>query len=447
MKTKTGPGIRFGERPRVSRASVPGRPAALRLAAGILVILSLCLPAALTAQEDSAPAAAEAQTAAQPDSASMVRPMGPDRSREYYEEGRRLFEARLFGQSLASFQAAVAERSGQYLQARARIEAITSQKDLEKAKDSISGIVKLLAQRDLIDADIAGIEAEAAGSLKSEVGLLLKKRLSADFEYFLKAIDLVLDRREASGLHNSLAALKKACDELASFPEAEYWIGKVYAAEAEPRLAELQYKRAWDKRAALEIPDERFDILQDLAGLYSSQKSWYSYGECLEKAVAEDPLFGEKQAFLRSAMERALGQQGFDRFYGLYHASYGPWTRAERDLGVFYLENGRPQALIHLAVAANSILSRCATRVGERDTSWEYGGLADLLGKIEADRELAAFARSAGLYETLQRLGLALERSGYRESAREVWGVLAAMKGIEPWNRSAAQALAAIKGR
>ena len=373
--------------------------------------------------------------------------MGPDHSRDYYEEGRRLFEGRLFGQSLASFQSAVAERSDQYLQARARIEAVTSQKDLERAKDSISGILKLLAQRDLIDAEIAAIEGKAAGSLRIEAGLLLDKRLSADFEYFLKALILVLDRREASTLHNSLSALRKACDELASFPEAEYWIGRVYAAEAEPRLAELQYKRAWDKRAALEIPDERFDILQSLAGLYSSQKSWYSYGECLEKAVAEDPLFDEKQAFLRAAMERALGQQGFDRFYGLYHASYGPWTRAERDLGNFYLDNGRPQALIHLAVAANSILSRCSSRIVEKDPSWEYDGLAGLLEKIEAERDLASFARSSDLYETLQRLGLALERSGYRESAREVWGVLAAMKGIEPWNRSAAQALAAIKGR
>jgi hypothetical protein len=98
-------------------------------------------------------------------------------------------------------------------------------------------------------------------------------------------------------------------------------------------------------------------------------------------------------------------------------------------------------------VAANSVLSRCASRIGERDPSWEYDGLAGLLGKIEADRELAAFARSTGLYETLERLGFALERSGYRESAREVWGVLAAMKGIEPWNRSAAQSLAALKGR
>lgn len=442
MKTKTGPGIRPGDSPRASRPSLRRRLPAPGKAAGILVLLALSLPAGMAAQEGSA---ASAQTRSETPSA--VRPMGPDRSREYYEEGRRLFDARLFGQSLSSFQAAVAERSDQYLQAGVRIEAVTSQKDLEGAKDSISGIVKLLAQRDLIDADIARIEGEAAGSLRSEAGLLLGRRLSADFEYFLKALVLVLDRREASTLGNSLSALRKACDELSSFPEAEYWIGRVYAVEAEPRLAELQYKRAWDKRVALEIPDERFDILQSLADLYSSQKSWYSYGECLEKAVAEDPLFGEKQSFLRSAMERALGQQGFDRFYGLYHAAYGPWTRAERDLGSFYLDNGRPQALIHLAVAANSLLSRCGSRIAERDPAWEYGGLAGLLERIEADRELAAFARSTGLYETLQRLGLALERSGYRESAREVWGVLAATKGIEPWNRSASQALAAIKGR
>lgn len=422
----------FGARPR--------RTASLAIAFLACAFASL---APAVAQEAAAPAApGPSSTAAQ-----AVRPIGPDRSREYFEEGRRLYEARLFGQSLASFQAAAAERSAQYGQALARIEAVTSQKDLERAKDSISAIVKLLAQRDLIDADIAGIEGEAAGSLKREAGLLLGRKLSADFEYFLKAVVLVLDRREASTLRNSLAALRKACTELSSYPEAEYWIGKVYAVEAEPRLAELQYKRAWDLRAALEIPDDRFEILRCLADLYGSQKSWYSYEECLRKAVAEDPLFGEKQGFLREAMERALGQQGFDRFYGLYHASYGPWTRAERDLGAFYLGNGRPQALVHLAVAANAILTRCVTRIAERDPAWEYSGLADLLGRIEADRELSSFARSTGLHQTLQELGLALDRGGYRESAREIWRALAGTKGIEPWNRSASQALAASAGR
>lgn len=421
-----------------------GFGASPRLAACLaLVLLALVSVVPAASQEASMSAAPGASSAP----ASAVRPMGPDRSREYFEEGRRLYEIRLFGQSLASFQAAVEERSAQYGQALARIEAITSQKDLERAKDSISSIVKLLAQRDLIDADIARIEGEAAGSLKKETGLLLGRKLSADFEYFLRAVALVLDRRDASALKNSLVALKKACTELASYPEAEYWIGKVYAAEAEPRLAELQYKRAWDQRAALEIPDDRFEILQCLADLYGSQKSWYSYEECLRKAVAEDPLFGEKQTFLREAMERALGQQGFDRFFGLYHASYGPWTRAERDLGGFYLGNGRPQALVHLAIAANAVLSRCVTRMLERDPAWEYSNLAGLLGKIEADRELSSFARSTGLYQTLQELGLALDRGGYRESAREIWRTLAGMKGIEPWNRSASQALSASTGR
>ena len=171
MKTITGPGIRLGARPRLSRVAVRPRPAAARLSVGtlaVLAVLAMALPARAGAQEAYAPASAGSEAPAQPSAASMVRPMGPERSREYYEEGRRLFEARLFGQSLASFQAAVAERSDQYLQARARIEAVTSQKDLEQAKDSISGIVKLLAQRDLIDADIARIEAEAAGSLRSE---------------------------------------------------------------------------------------------------------------------------------------------------------------------------------------------------------------------------------------------------------------------------------------
>jgi hypothetical protein len=364
-----------------------------------------------------------------------------------YEEGRRLYEARLFGQSLAAFQSAVAERESQYGMAAAAIEAVTGEKDLEGTKDSLKALVRKLAERDLIDAVIAGIEARAASSLRAEVELLLKENLSADFGRFLKGLLLVLDRRPASSLKDSIRGLKTACEELASYPEAETWIGKVYQAEAEYRLAELQFKRAWDMREALDVPDERFDILQGLAAIYQATKSWRSYEEVLGRIIQEDPLFADRKAFLREAMERSLGQQGFDRYYRLYRSQGGPWTGAELELGEFYLESGRPQALSYLTVSVTSIMSIASSRLLEKSPEWEFRSLTDLVGRIQADRTLRAYAEAANLYRGLYKLGLALDANGYRQSARGLWAVLAATAGIEPWNTSSSQALAAATKR
>ncbi len=411
---------------------------------GLALIFALfCAAAVIGAQEPSSPEADNAAEERHLDY-SVIPPS--DASRDLLATGRRLYEGKRYGEALAAFQAAIDERGRRYRRAAAMIEAVQALQDksdvVEKSKkDSIKDLITRLAKEDLIDAELERIDGIAGQSLNLRASLLREKRLSTRLADFLDALLAVLDLRPASSFHNSLAALCASSLELSAYPEAEYWVGKVYLAEGELRLAELQIQHAYALNASLVIPQERFDMLYDLASLYSVSRNYKAYESVLLDIAAEDPLFAADKRYLRDAMERALSRSGFGTFMSLTRAKAGVWGEAERLLGEFYLESGRVQAVAYLAAVVNSSLSVAIERLEKRDSSWEYRNLADLLQRIGGNRELFIWAKDISLYRALYELGLALDRGGNREGGAEIWQVLSTTKGIEPWNTSAARAL------
>ncbi len=371
-------------------------------------------------------------------------PVTRDQSRAFFETGRRLFEEKRFGEALPAFQAAIAERDQRYDLASQAITALLEQKTTARAKGSIKTLVMLEAQASLPEFRLKELKAEAGSSLTLMAELLAKESLEADFSAFIKAFLLVLDLRPISTLKDSLSALKTACADLRAYPEAEYWIGRVYEAEGETSLAAFQYRRAWDQRASLDIYEEGFGYLGRLAALYRTQGNNRAYEDILQRLVDEDPLFADSRRYFREGMERSLGRDGFDRFFSLYRVSWGPWTPFEIELGGYYLGNGRPQALGLLAAGVDALASRCLWRLKQKDSAWEFTSLSALLDAIARDRELQAWAEDEGFFQALHNLGLALDAGGYRQSAREIWAQLASRPYLEPWAKASARALSAV---
>lgn len=360
-----------------------------------------------------------------------------DGSWVHFQSGKRLYEEKRFGESLGEFQAAIAARKAALDAASSRVKAVLLLGEAKPAKDDLRHLVHNLARRDLIDHDLAVVEGEAGPSLRKEAELLKGFNLSNDFSLFLDSLLLVLDHRPEESLKNRSSALIAACSELERYPEAEYWVGRIYLAEGELRLAELQFQRAYDMRAALEIPEDAFTILSSLVEVYRAKGDWKDYEGSLARIAGANPLYGDDNRFLREAMERSLSRDGMDKFMVLYRVADGAWTPREAELGEFYLRSGRPQALIYLASAVNEMLSKSVGRIKSREPSYVYTSLPELLGRIHADRELSAYAEAAGLYRELYYLGEALLANGYRDSGKAIFAVMAAERGIEPWSARA----------
>jgi tetratricopeptide (TPR) repeat protein len=362
---------------------------------------------------------------------------GGDESWVHFQSGKRLYEERRFGESLEEFQAAISSRKAAFETASDRVRAALALREAKPAKDNLSHLIHSLARRDLIDHDLAELEASSGPSLRREAELLEKRELSNDFKIFLDALLLVLDHRSEGELENRSSALVAACSELERYPEAEYWVGKIYLAEGELRLAELQFQRAYDMRADFEIPEDSFTVLAALVGVYRAKEDWRAYEDSLTRIAVCNPIFTVENRFLREAMERSLSQDGMDKFMLLYRVKDGAWTGSEAELGEFYLRSGRPQALIYLAASVNEMLTKAIGRIATREPSYVFTTLAELLGRIRADRELSAYARDAELYRELYYLGEALAANGYRDSARSLFAVMGSSRGMEPWDSRA----------
>jgi tetratricopeptide (TPR) repeat protein len=360
-----------------------------------------------------------------------------DESWVHFQSGKRLYEERRFGESLEEFQAAISSRKAAFGTASARVKAALALREAEPAKDNLAHLLHSLARRDLIDHDLAAIEAESGSSLRREAELLEQRELSNDFKIFLDALLLVLDHRSEGELKNRSSALVSACADLERYPEAEYWVGKIYLAEGELRLAELQFRRAYDMRAAFEIPEDSFTVLYALVDVYRAREDWRAYEDCLSRIAASNPLFTDENRFLREAMERTLSQDGMDKFMLLYRVKDSAWTASESELGEFYLKSGRPQALIYLAASVNEMLTKAVGRITTREPSYVFTSLGELLGRIQTDRELSAYARDARLYRELYYLGEALAANGYGDTARSVFAVMSSSRGMEPWDARA----------
>ncbi len=366
-------------------------------------------------------------------------PRAADPSWLLYQEGMRLFAEKRLGESLASFKKAIDSREALFDRAAKDISAATATKEALQAQGSLSRLVELLAARELIPQELEALRAKAAGSLLAELGLLRERSPSRPLHGLLDAALLVVEERGLARVGDSVAALAKATEELARYPEAEFWISKIYLAEGESRLAELQAIRAYGMSGSLEVTDDRFSILQALADIYRARGDGKDYELRLREIADASDLFAGKDEYYRNAMERTLALQGFDKFMALYRVEDRFAIAAYSQLGALYLEAGRPLAVGYLAAAVNAVLTREIAAIKADSPGFAYKDLPDLASRILAGEDTARFASESGLWRDLVRLGEALSASGNRETAREIWAAVSrALGASDPWGKRAA---------
>lgn len=363
-----------------------------------------------------------------------------------FQQGLSFYGQRRLGEALDAFKRAAEQRTQILGDALRDIDGMLKDKAAQRADDSIDRLIRLVAPRDIIGADLNAIYAQAGGSLSEEIRLLRQRDLSFDFGNFLRAAQLVMARRGGSSIGDSLSRLRATAVTLAAYPEAQYWIGRIFLAEGETRLAELQFQEAYDGRAAFDSPDQVYVVLIALAGLSRDQGRMKEFEADLLAVCADSRLFSKKSEHLRTAMERTLSSRGIDALLALYRLDESFPLAAYSELGQFYLEDGRPAAVTYLMAAVDTELSQAIATITAVEPAYEYNDLGELLGRVRADRDLAAFAQEVGLYRDLDLLGEALAMAGYRESARGIWAVLAKAAEAQPWNTRAAAALARAPG-
>jgi tetratricopeptide (TPR) repeat protein len=297
----------------------------------------------------------------------------------------------------------------------------------------------------MIPQEYEALHEKASGSIVAEMGLIRESSPTGALRGLIDAALLVGEEGGISRIGDSLAALKKASADFSKYPEAEFALGKLYLAEGEARLAELQMLKARDMSASLLQPEDRFDMLESLADLYKARGDLKDYETALREIADSSDLFATKDEYYRNSMERILGGRGFDTFMKLFRVEQNYPISSYSKLGELYLEAGRPIATLYLAAAVNACLTREIREVRIDEPGYEYSNLVDLVSRIIANRDMAAYATQAHLWKDLVLLGESLTTSGDRDTAKALWTIVAKTQKSESWGKKAAEDLAMLR--
>jgi tetratricopeptide (TPR) repeat protein len=192
------------------------------------------------------------------------------------------------------------------------------------------------------------------------------------------------------------------------YPEADYWIGLVFEADAEIDLAIKQLEMAYENRNQLFILAEKYTLLYKLAELYKRQGNFLVFEEKLREIIRDDEDFNSVRM---EVLVRLLQEKGFDNLLKLYRFTSDFAMEAHLRLGTFLHESGRnPQGIEF---------------VRAEDPEYAFADTSSFLNLAGEYRELDTYFTTAGLYPGIYVLAQALNDTGHVSTARELWKIVA----------------------
>jgi tetratricopeptide (TPR) repeat protein len=225
------------------------------------------------------------------------------------------------------------------------------------------------------------------------------------------------------------------------FPEAEIGIGDVYIEEGELELAIAQYKKAYELRKSFYIPDDQYEVLYKLAGVYEKMELYKLMEEALLLIVKDDAHFAETDTYrIKTQIEKNYAEKGIDRVLYLYSFNDAFAARAHSRLGVFYYRTGRYMpSTSHLLYALVSRAARMKDFLHEKDPEYEFSTLADLVQNVEESTELRQYATETGMFSDLYYLAGSTFANGYVMSAKAIWQLISSSKSAGTYANLAAR--------
>ena len=265
---------------------------------------------------------------------------------------------------------------------------------------------------------------------------------------------ILLERGKAAfderNLTASLDLFLDAVEGANEFPEAEYWLGLVYAFQGQNVLAEQQYRRAMALSLYLRVPEERYEIAYSLADLLlNSGEGRRSEALIVLSGIADsEGASSPGDIDLEHRYVHVLIERGLDELLFLYRDELGHSLKARRLMGELAWNTGRYRsALVHSVRTVLAMLSTASELYRAENPSWRFDidvpederkpdrdvrypgdndGTVSLLYLLQNRRsEVFEWLDEYGFWAQLYLLSVSLYAEGFSERAVSLWSLMA----------------------
>ena len=233
---------------------------------------------------------------------------------------------------------------------------------------------------------------------------------------------------ESSEIGLAIRTLRQALELEPDSPEANFALGRAYAATGIPgdfAVADDYFARALAHRDRFTVPDNAILVRYARADLYRMTRDFARYERELLLIIDEAPL--PDDVLLPVGLSRRIATQGIDRTMILYRADEDGATDARGRLATLFVGLGRyDDAATNAAVSVVQAITTLVDGVLARDPLFEYTTLEALLDRARRYEETRRHIDRTTLFRDLYYLAAAWLGSGER-SAVTLWQRIAAI--------------------
>ena len=233
----------------------------------------------------------------------------------------------------------------------------------------------------ILDAALSPLAVRRAGENFDSVLSVLEEREQNEA---ISIINRYLELHGEAFFQYSIHKMKDWIEEKRVYPEADFLIGKIYRLEGEYKTAIDFNEKARMESNFLDIPEQIYDILYEMADLLKHRDENENYKQALLLILDKDSNY--KDEVLRRAMLKILDANkttNIDRFFDLFRVSSPKTLNALYNISVIFESEGEMEnSLFSSALGSVESFSHILNSISGRDSSFEYKTLALFLQKI-----------------------------------------------------------------
>lgn len=225
-------------------------------------------------------------------------------------------------------------------------------------------------------------EVKYAGNSIQESIPILKSR--QDFEA-LEIIDWYTTKNVRLFESDSKKDLIEFIKKLHAYPEADFLIGRIYKLEGEYDISAKFFQTALDNADNLDVPDEKYDILYELAGLFLLKNEKEQYEKQLLLILAKDSVYQDK-VFIDSMLKSIAsnGKNCLEKFFQLYRNENANAIKAYFDLSDFYRSEGESyKALETSSIGVVTAFTKINSVMVSRNPEYAYRKFSDFFTELQ----------------------------------------------------------------
>ncbi|MCR5495739.1 MAG: hypothetical protein K6F15_08890 [Treponema sp.] len=171
---------------------------------------------------------------------------------------------------------------------------------------------------------------------------------------------------------------------LSSYPEADFMIGKIYCLEGEYELSKKFFQAALDNCENLDIPDQKYDILYEMANLCLINENFDDYEKELLLILSKDKVYQDK-VFIDSMLKSIASNRKncLEKFFLLYRNENAFAIKAYFDLSDFYRsQNESYKALEAVSIGVITAFTKINSVMLDRNPEYTYKKFSDFFDEL-----------------------------------------------------------------